>query len=378
MRITQKGFNPLNVFLFTNCCSIIAWLFPDFGYLRKGFKEQIPILSFNMLAYISIMFLFCCFIWLGYNLFSSKKRSPAYIDGAIISDRVYFISIAISFLGLVATYLAILKSISISEIMSIFSEGKANSLKEALYENYSFGIVSLRYCAILSGSFAIYRRMVKRKKLILDLAAIGILLMAAMISSRLILVAAIFGSIYLYVFDKKIIKIKVAKIVIGIVSGFLILSILNWTRNSNYYELQGMGFFSAGISEILAYVGTPVQGALFAIDNPIVAADLTKFYALSTIESSLTTNSAILDVVRIMGLPGIALAAITLFMASLYISFFERIKNGKYIFFNIPIFYSIAEFWRIFIFYQGLILTLVFASIVLYIVAKMKFRGGKH
>lgn len=375
MRITQRGFNPLNVFLFTNCFSILAWLFPDFGYLRKGFKEQIDILSFDMLAYIAIMFVFCCFLWLGYNLFSARANvNTTSNDDGIISDRVYFISIMISFLGLVATYLAIAKTISFGQILSVFSEGKANSLKEALYENYSFGIVSLRYCAILSGSFAIYRRLIKKKKLVLDVCAIGILLLAAMISSRLILVAAIFGSLYLLVYDKKVLKLNLFKAVAGVVFGFLVLSLLNWSRNSNYYELQGMGFFSAGFSEILAYVGTPVQGALFAIGNPLAAADLTKFYALSTIETALSTNSALLDVIRLMGLPGIAFAAVTLFGAGLYISIFEKIKQGKYVFFNIPIFYSIAEFWRIFIFYQGLILTLVFASIVLFVVAKLKFK----
>lgn len=375
MRITQRGFSPLNVFLFTNCFSILAWLFPDFGFLRKGFKEQIAILSFDMLAYIAIMFVLCCFLWVGYNVFQpGRKMKATECDGGIISDRVYFISIVISFLGLVATYIAIVKTISLGEILNVFSEGKANSLKEALYENYSFGIVSLRYCAILSGSFVIYRRLIKQKSIFLDISAIGILLLAAMISSRLILVAAIFGSLYLFVFDKKTLNINLIKVLVGVIAGFMMLSLLNWSRNSNYYELQGMGFFSAGLSEILAYVGTPVQGALFAIGNPETAADLTKFYSLSTIESSLTTNSALLDVVRMMGLSGIILAAITLFIASLYISFFERVKNGKYVFFNIPIFYSVAEFWRIFIFYQGLILTLVFASFILFVVAKLKFK----
>nr|WP_314420602.1 O-antigen polymerase [uncultured Erwinia sp.] len=376
MRITQRGFNPLSVFLFTNCFSILAWLFPDFGYLRKGFKEQIDILSFDMLAYLAIMFVFCCFLWIGYNIFSKTGRKDvALSEDGVISDRVYFISIVISFLGLIATYLVIAKTISFGQILSVFSEGKANSLKEALYENYSFGIVSLRYCAILSGSFAIYRRLIKKKRTVLDICAIGILLLAAMISSRLILVAAIFGSLYLLVFDKKVLKLNVLKLTVGILIGFLILSLLNWSRNSNYYELQGMGFFSAGFSEILAYVGTPVQGALFAIGNPTASADLSKFYSLSTIESALTTNSALLDIIRMMGLPGIVFGAMTLFGASLYISIFEKVKNGKYVFFNIPIFYSIAEFWRIFIFFQGLILTLVFASVILFIVAKIKFKS---
>ena len=63
-------------------------------------------------------------------------------------------------LGLCASFLAIMKTMSIGDILFVVQGGQANALKQALYEDYSFGIVSLRYGVILSGSFVIYRRLI--------------------------------------------------------------------------------------------------------------------------------------------------------------------------------------------------------------------------
>lgn len=102
---------------------------------------------------------------------------------------------------------------------------------------------------------------------------------------------------------------------------------------------------SAGFSEILAYVGTPVQGALYAISNPDVGKQsYMQFYNESTIESALTTNSAILDVIRMFGVQGLLFAAVILFFSGLYISFFEKLKSGKYIYCNIAVFIQLLSF----------------------------------
>lgn len=365
MYITRKNFTPATVFIITNGISILSWLFPDFGFLRKGFSNQFPIIDEDTLGYITIILLLVSCLWLGYNL-NPKKRGMEPFGTIIVNDRMYFFSICISLLGLCASFLTIAKTMSLGDILFVVQGGQANALKQALYEDYSFGIVSLRYGVILSGSFVIYRRLIGVKKWWMDLLAILSLLFVSMMSSRLTLIAAIFGGIYLFVYWKGKVKFKILPATSAILIGFLLLSAMNWSRNANFYESKGLGFFSAGFSEILAYTGTPVQGALYAVNNPSVGDESTGvFYSRTTIEPSLTTNSAILDVIRMYGLWGILLSTIVLFSSGLYISFFENYKHGKYIYMNIPIFYSVVEFWRIFLFFQGIVITLICSCIFL-------------
>ncbi|HHL1464840.1 hypothetical protein [Klebsiella pneumoniae] len=373
MYITRKNFTPAAIFIITNGFSILSWLFPDFGFLRKGFTTQFPILDEDTLGYISVMLLLLSFLWLGYNLFP-KSRGLERFETIIVNDRMYFFSICISMLGLCASYLAIMKTMSIGDILFVIQGGQANELKQALYEDYSIGIVSLRYGVILSGSFVIYRRLIGVKNLWMDLLAVLSLLFLSIMSSRLTLIAAIFGGLYLFIYWKGKVKFKFLPVSVAIMVGFLLLSAMNWSRNANFYESKGLGFFSAGVSEILTYTGTPVQGALYAVSNPSVGDESTAvFYSRTTIEPSLTTNSAILDVIRLYGLWGLLLSAVVLFASGLYISFFESYKYGKYIYMNIPIFYSIVEFWRIFLFFQGIIITLIFSCVFLTVSLMLRF-----
>ncbi|MCC7583283.1 hypothetical protein FUU19_07060 [Serratia sp. Lou2A] len=376
MYITRKNFTPQNVFLFTSCVSFLAWVFPSLDFLRKGFSEPYPLLSLSGLAYPVIIFFFYGVIWVGYHIIPVVNDNQKDTSSALLVNyNVYFASAIISFFGILATTFIISKSISVSDIISIYSAGKANAIKEGLYEDYSLGLVSLRYCVILSGSFAIYRRLMGEKNLGIDIFSLSSLIVVSMISSRLTLIAGVFGGLYLYIYTKKTIRIKSFKIIFigGVV--FLVLSALNWSRNSNFYEEKGLGFMSAGFSEILAYVGTPVQGALYAISNPDVGKQsYMQFYNESTIESALTTNSAILDVIRMFGVQGLLFAAVILFFSGLYISFFEKLKSGKYIYCNIAVFYSIAEFWRIFLFFQGIIITLISVSLLLAFFSRVRFR----
>ncbi|MBC3380901.1 hypothetical protein H8I69_17430 [Serratia fonticola] len=377
MYITRRNFTPQNVFLYTNIISFLAWLFPSFGFLRKGFSEQYSLLTLSGLAYPIIIIFLYGMIWFGYHLVSNKKAYNNEEPLILINDKIYFASAVVSFLGLCATFLIIIKTMSFAEIINLYSSGQANNIKKTLYEDYSLGLVSLRYCVILSGSFVIYRRLMGEKRWLLDMFSFSSLICVSMISSRLTLIAGLFGGLYLYLYSKRSVRINFLKLAIILFMGFIVLAALNWSRNSNFYEAQGLGFFSAGFSEILAYVGTPVQGALYALSNPDVGnQDYMRFYTESTIEPALTTNSAILDVTRLFGSAGIIVAAIILFFSGVYISLFEKVKSGRYVYCNIAVFYSVVEFWRIFIFFQGIIITLLFVSLLLALLSNLKFK--KH
>lgn len=376
MFITRKSFTPIKIFILTNGMAIASWFFPDFGYLRKGFDKQFPIIDENTFIYIAIMCVFASSLWLGYKFFKSKDRSES-IQRNIIDNRTYMLSIVLSFLGLMATFITISKSMSINEMITVVIGGQANTIKKALYDDYSFGFVSLRYCVILSGAFTIYRRLIKVKFLSFDIFSIVFLLMVSMISSRLTLISAVFGGLYLFILNSGRIKVKLFPVFMSVTMAFLLLSAMNWSRNSNFYEAKGIGFFSAGFSEILAYTGTPMQGALYAIDNPNVGNEsVSEFYSRTTIEDSLTTNSALLDLVRSFGNVGIIVGVFVLFASGVYIAYFEKFKNGIYMYINIPIFYSVAEFWRIFLFFQGIVFTLIIASLLLFFCSRVTLKSN--
>lgn len=374
MVITKKSFTPIKIFLLTNGMAISSWFFPDFGYLRKGFDKQFPIIDENTFIYIAIMCLFASSLWLGSKLVKKNYRTES-IKRNIIDNRTYMISILLSFFGLIATFFTISKSMSINEMVTVVMGGQANTIKKALYDDYSFGFVSLRYCVILSGAFTIYRRLTKVKLFSLDLFSIVSLLLVSMISSRLTLISAVFGGLYLFILNSGRIKVKMVPVLISIAIAFLLLSAMNWSRNSNFYEAKDIGFFSAGFSEILAYTGTPMQGALYAIDNPNVGNEpVNQFYSRTTIEDSLTTNSALLELVRSFGNVGVIVGVFVLFFSGAYIAYFEKFKNGAYMYINIPIFYSVAEFWRIFLFFQGIVITLVIAALLLFFCSRVSLK----
>lgn len=378
MKIKSWQFRPHNIIIITYTVVFIFWAFPSFDYFRKGFDEPLPLLSVGGLGLIVAILSAWCFTYLFYNagkLTARKKSQTRLSINEALSNKAYFLFILLSSIGLLAVFYSLMKSGGVYFIFDSVQSGRANELKKALYEDYSVGILSLRYASVMCGALLICRRMSGIKNLPLDAAAFFLVLSTALLSSRLTVSASLFGGLYLFIYFKKEMQISSVRVIFSSAFIFLLFSALNWSRNYGFYEKMGLGFISGGFSEMLAYLGTPFQGAIFAISN--LGNDFTtdKMFSITTIETSLTTNSAFLELTTSNSWLGLGELFLLICISSFAIGFCETFKGGKYICCVVPLIYAFAELWRLSLFEKGLTITIITIS---FFVAQIAHRKIIH
>ena len=340
--------------------SLAAWLFPSFGVLRKGFDSpsRIDFGSFVILAcwYLLIFMSFTVGEKVGRQIVLRRialRERLFHLD----SNFFYYIFSLLSAIGIATTLIRIFQLLSLQQAIVFFALGQANSFKEALYEDYSIGLVSLRYVVLYSASIALYR-IIRWRSFgplnILNVLMLGIT--ALLLGSRLIFIATLLTVVFLLSFGKRSIRFSIPKLIIFATLLFLILSALNFSRNVNYYERNKLSFGLAGFSEILAYLGSPFQvaiGSAPVVDQLVAGGDQTYRNYVDE-EINLNTNSAFVHLHEQMGyVSWVYIAAICLFMGFV----FEVLASlGKTVFL-LPcgiILYGSAELWRLDLFHQGI------------------------
>lgn len=359
----KRLLTPPGIILLTTLLSFGFWIFPDFGILRKGFKPIIP--SFSIGFFVAVLWYSIAMVssLLGFHLGRKIKADSLIFDKVadLKSDVPYYVLSFISALGVIATFFVIYTSAgnSLNQIWIWVSSGNANKLKQALYEDYNVGILSLRYAAIHSACMALVRRFIHKKKRKIDIINIMSLIWIALISTRLAVIACALAFFIFYNAYRKI-NLGLKRSILLIVIGFHILSIFNYTRNINFYRQFGMGFYSAGFSEIVTYVGSPFQGAISVAENyRFIKSNPSGWNFYAGIEPALSTNSSFLELFVLYGWNCFLFSSIGLFFLALIAGIFEKFKsNYMYLVFT-ALMYGFAEFWRIFLFNKGILLTLV-------------------
>lgn len=150
---------------------------------------------------------------------------------------------------------------------------------------------------------------------------------------------------------------------------FVLLSALSYSRNKGFYEAKGHGFWSAGISEIVTYLGAPFQGAIAVGNNPeFITQQPFNWIGYAYIEESLSTNSAFLQLYQAYGWYSFLVMMLTVALFS-YIAGFLKKQRNNYLYLSVlTILYAFAEFWRLYWFGTGIMITLVvFPVLVIFI-----------
>ena len=339
--------------------SFAAWLFPSFGVLRKGFESpsRLEFSSFVILAswYLLIFMSFTVGEKLGRLLVLQRSASRARLL-SLDSNVLYYSFSLLSAIGIAMTLRTIFQLLSLQQAVVFIALGQANSLKEALYEDYSVGFVSLRYLVIYSASIALYRIIRRRSFTPLNILNVLMLAMTAVLSSRLIFISTLLTVAFLLGFGKSSIRISIPKLIVFITVLFLILAVLNFSRNADYYERNKLSFGLAGVSEILAYLGAPFQAAIGSapVMDQLVAGGDETYRNYVDEEINLNTNSAFIHLHEQIGYASWAyITVICLFMGFV---FEVLLSLGKTIFL-LPcgaILYGSAELWRLDLFHQGI------------------------
>jgi hypothetical protein len=340
--------------------SLAAWLFPSFGVLRKGFESpaRLSLDAFVVLAcwYLLIFLCFSLGEKVGSFLVPPRNRATA-ISLDLNGNLIYYAFTILGAIGITTTLVRVFQALSVQEAILAITLGQANALKDALYEDYSIGLVSLRYLILYSASLALYRIIRFRSFTPTNLFNVLMLGVAsALLSSRLIFIATMLTLIFLLSFGKSSTRISVPKLLTLATLLFLLLAVLNYSRNKGYYDENNLSFGLAGVSEILAYLGSPFQaeiGAAGVTDDLVAGGDQTYRNYVEE-EENLNTNSAFIHLHEQFGYstwPYMAVMCLTMGFV------FQALASlGKTVFL-LPcgaILYASAELWRLDLFHQGL------------------------
>jgi len=353
----ERILRPSGIALLGVLLSLCAWLCPDFGVLRKGFTvpERPGLLAYFIL--FSWYVLIFASLSLGQTLGSFfARQSWMYNVPSLDSVAVYRTFTLLAAFGTVSTLVTIFHSMSVPQAVLYLYLGQANRLKNILYENYSAGILSLRYLVIYSASLAIYRTIRLRKLSLLNIANLFLLAATVLISSRLILIATLLVSFFLVNYGRSHIRISIIKLAAcaGILFG--VLSLLNTSRNSNFYASQNLSFTEAGISEIITYLGSPFHvsiGAARRLDE-ITVGGPESYREYIDIEPVLSTNSAFVSLHERIGyICWLYIAVVCCFMGFAF-SWLASFGRTCFLLPCGAILYSCAELWRLDLFHKGI------------------------
>ena len=353
----KNVFTPSCISMAAVMASFLAWSFPSFGVLRKGFihPESLDMTSATMLLCWYGMIFTCFFVGQMMGSLAFRKELPRGRLFGLDSNLFYAIFTAVSVLGIGSTVVRIFTVLPLQQALVFISLGQANELKDTLYQDYSIGLVSLRYLVLYPASIALYRIIRHKRYTLFNLFNVVLLAIGTFLSSRLILMATLVVTAFLLTYGRRIITIRPFKVTIIAGVLFLILAVLNMSRNAGYYERNNLSFGLAGLSEILAYAGSPFQVAIGSAKvYDVLAAGLGDEYRdYMDIEINLNTNSAFTLLLQQMGYwEWPYFAGVCLVMGFI----FSALASLGRTIFLLPcgaILYSSAEIWRLDLFQQG-------------------------
>jgi hypothetical protein len=361
MKITlpvKTIFTPASISMMAVAASFLAWSFPSFGVLRKGFihPERLDLTSTIMLFCWYAM-IFVCFVVgqkLGAVVWRKKFRSEDRLF-SLDSNLFYVIFTLFAVLGIVSTVVRIFTLLPLQQALLYISLGQANELKDTLYQDYSIGLVSLRYLVLYPASIALYRIIRYKRYSLFNLFNVILLGIGTFLSSRLILMATVLATAFLLTNGRKIVQIKLLKVALAGGVLFLILAVLNLSRNADYYERNNLSFGLAGVSEILAYVGSPFQVAIGSakVYDLLAAGEGDDYRDYVDIEINLNTNSAFTLLLQQMGYMEWPYFALVCLIMGFIFSGLAGLGKTIFLLPAGAILYASAEIWRLDLFQQG-------------------------
>lgn len=347
--------------------SFIAWCCPPLSEVGKGFisgKVTLAELAWTIGTYILITCVSAAGYYLGLPVGRFFQRPAQESLLSLSCSRIWTVWIVIAAVGVFSTGIKILSSMGVSGFIQTIVTFNANAYKQELYNDYSIGPLSLRYVAILSGAVAIFRYLTFREVSTRTVISMGLLLSVALISSRLSVLWAIIIGVVSYLATPASMstnRIKPKEILIGSLLVLITISALTISRTYMFYRERGAeSMFAAVGSEFQRYLAAPFQGSIVAVNNPYQGADLNRF---SGIDTSLTTNSTLLELAVLIGRWNVVALAAMLFVSSFFCGIIKRASTSYLVVLLGLIQCCHFEIWRLSMFQRGITLTLLITVI---------------
>ena len=268
---------------------------------------------------------------------------------------------AIAAVGVVAAVSKVIGSLSLAGAIGFVLTGQANEMKDAVYEEYQIGLLSLRYIVVYPAAIALYRLATRRRISFSITLNLLLLLISALVSFRLALVATVATAFLLLNYNIRYRRLRLTKVLIVGASLFSLLAVFNYSRNYGFYEERGLSFWSSGFAEMITYLGGPFQVALgtAARTTDLVSSHEDSYRELVDVEEQLNRPSAFVTLHQQMGYLCWLYIAMTCSVAGFVYN--RLVAEGKTMYL-LPcgaILYASAELWRVNLFGQGIFIALM-------------------
>jgi len=354
-------FTPPALFLSTHLLAFFVWLIPDTVAIRKGFSTTSNG-AYDPAIYITYVLLVYISIFASFHLAPTLRLSKN-LNFDPKSGFSFFAISAASFVGSLFSFYKASDGLALSYVVNMISSGYANALKNNLYLDYSPGLYTLRYLSIPAAAMTLLRISSMKRANCVDVVNIISIILTSILASRMAVmwVSITAFSVHMSTRTQKLSATKVAITLLFLLS---ILFFLNHSRNKLYYETIGAdNIISSGFAEMSAYLGTPVQGAIFALKN-IGRPALAQEDSSLIIENSLTTNSALLEILISSGSTALVFWYLCLLLISFSMGMIYKSKSQFIYFLYCTMLYPFAELWRVNLFNKGITIAIVSSIIV--------------
>ncbi|MDF9801084.1 hypothetical protein OKW21_006347 [Catalinimonas alkaloidigena] len=357
---------PYWIIAVTVFASAFAWVLPEFLGFYQGFEER------ENLGAISLLFIFSWYfsaIFLTYLAFRTGNKFPKIKEierfANIDRSHIYIWYSIIGLFGFFYTVYVTFQVLGLNGFIYSVISFTTNKIAEAIYQDYSAGIFSLRYVTIITFGWALYRLIILRKFTLLDFINIAAFIFyIAFFGRRLQLVCSILVFLALANRHGSLLKkVKLSRMLLLMVFGFIMLSVATLLRNYGSYADMGYSNpLAAVITNIVSYLAAPFQVSLGVGNNILAAFSGVDYRAYTDVDSTLTANSAYAELSTKDGPTAILkLLGWSTFFGFLGGWLYKNKNNYTYTAYPI-ILYAFAELWRIDLFSKGIFFTLLIIS----------------
>ena len=358
--------------------SFVAWAMPPMGDVGKGFVSQGT--TFTQLIKTIVAYLIvagCCA--LGYYLgksTSQRFRGNQSVDSRIslVRRNLWTIWIVLASIGVLSAAWIIVGTLGVRGCVTVLASFNANTFKHVIYSDYSIGLLTLRYVAILAAAIALFRFLAFKEISPRSIASLGLLLFVSLISSRLSVVwACVIGTMIYLLASDKIGKRKIAFNEMLMLSTVVVVFIggLTVSRTLRFYQENGSNSVVAAVgSEFQRYLAAPFQGSIEAVN---FSGQRSRLNETAGIDSGLTTNSAFMELATLVGRWNVIGLGLILFISGAACGVLQRYRDSYLIVAFGVLQCCHFEIWRLLMFPRGITITImVFALSTTALVAWFK------
>lgn len=373
---------PGIIFVVPLLLSAAAWAVPGESIFLRGFSQRTHFSWGGM--FILVAWYFLCFALFSAGALAGRSiapfRSVATAESSSNYERAFLRILTV--LATVGVGYALFLAQQQGSILASLAESSGNDLSEPLKDGA--GLATTRYTTVIAAPFAIALWLRKRSSLGVALWNSALLLTSSLFSSRMSLVMAIVVFIFIYSHTNPGVRIRISRIVVAGLALFSLLGVLNFFRNARYYAVYDIDNpILMNWYQILSYLGSPFQvsggvaSSIFqgtfpdrgsVIDSlhiliptffhdksagSVVGSDA-RYANQVDVAGNLTTNSAFADLYNSLGLWGLLWSLIPVVLTGMVYGHCKQYKSGMALGAGMAL-YLMAEYWRIFLFNQGIV-----------------------